>query len=313
MIPLRRAIQRLAREHLLLQRGETLAIISQGEVGELADLAWQEALRTRSKPIGVQLPATRRSNNGLPTPLLALLKTVDVFLIFSPVLLREDQVTTISAGTARGLQVAALDCEALLRVLSADAREVADRSRRIADIFSIGKTLEVRTPMGTEMSLSVVRAKGLAQTGMVRERSQVAWVPAGMASVVPVQGSVQGVIVVDRITGRAAPLQQPVHIHVKDGVVTQVKGGAAAQPVRNLLRNVGKGQRYVVRVSFGTNRGAEVGHSALEDEVAMGTLHVSLGANPRDHGQRPEVRLLLTESTLIIDKHTIVDGGKIVV
>ncbi len=314
MTQLRQAVRRLIREHLLLKTGESVAIVSVGDVGDLADLAWRQALRLRSRPLAVRLPALRAPANGLPAPVLALLKAVDAFLLFTPVALHQEQLRSMSAGPARGLQVAAINKHTLFRVLSADPREVADRSRRLADIFSIGKNLEVETPMGTQVTLSVVRAKGVAETGLAHESSQMAQVPAGKATVVPVHRSVEGVIVAERILGHPEPFSQPVRVYLRQGVVTQVKGGAAARPIRNLLARVRKEKRGVLRLSFGTNHGAQLGHSALEDDVVMGTLHVCLGgAEARAGGAISEVQIVLTRATMIIDKHTIVEKGRIVV
>lgn len=315
MTQLRQAIHRIVQERLGLKHGETVAIVSHEDASRLHDLTWKAAVRLRARPIAIQIPSARRQEHRLPPAVLALLREADAFLVFSSLPFSEKEVASLCSGKCRGLQIASQDAATLTRVLSAGARSVANRSRRLADVFSIGKTLEVLAANGTHLTFSIQRVKARAETGLAHKPNQFSRLPAGSAAVAPVRRSGDGTLITDRLLGRESALARSIQVKLKDGVLTQVKGGVAAQPLRNALRRIGSGQRRVLRLSFGTNHGAELGHSAPEDEVVLGTLHISLGLEAEAEAETPtrSVGLVLSNATLIMDQHPIVDNGRIVV
>jgi len=219
------------------------------------------------------------------------------------------------AASRKGARIASLPgvtMETLIRTMDGDYQAVADVSRKIADIFTIGHSGRLTTPAGTDLSFSLLRMKGHADTGLIHEKGQFSNIPAGEGCAAPFHGSTQGVLVVDGSFPAVGKIDEPIRMTVKDGYVTRIAGDKSAEKVRELLQPFGKAGKNIAEIGIGTNPKAKLTGVTLEDEKVLGTAHVALGNNMSFDGKiavHCHFDGVLLQPTLVIDGKTIVEKG----
>jgi leucyl aminopeptidase (aminopeptidase T) len=213
---------------------------------------------------------------------------------------------------ARIVSLPGITAESLIRTMDGDYQSIADRSRKIADIFTIGHTGRLTTPAGTDLAFSILRMKGHADTGLARESGQFSNTPAGEGCAAPVQGSTQGILVVDGSFPVIGKIDHPIRMTVKNGYVSRIFGGDEAGQVRKLLQRYGKPGKNIAEIGIGTNPKARLTGFTLEDEKVLGTAHVALGNNLSFDGRigvHCHFDGILLKPTMIIDGKPIVENG----
>ena len=79
-------------------------------------------------------------------------------------------------------------------------------------------------------------------------------------------------------------VDEPVTLRFEGGRVTSIEGGRAADMLRELVENAGKGADVIAELGIGLNHAvAPRGHVML-DEKAGGTAHVAIGRNTGTYG-----------------------------
>src|SRR5207249_9212830 len=94
----------------------------------------------------------------------------------------------------------------------------------LAEILTRGKVARVTTPAGTDITLSIEGRQGIADTGLLTRRGSFGNLPAGEAFLAPVEGTAEGIIVVDGSVGDSGALAEPITLVVRQGYVTDVTG-----------------------------------------------------------------------------------------
>ncbi|MCG3120395.1 MAG: hypothetical protein ALAOOOJD_03081 [bacterium] len=205
-----------------------------------------------------------------------------------------------------------IDDEAVWPSLEADQRQLRDRSRKLADILTIGRTLQLTTnnPAVPGLKMSIAQNRGSAEMIPLLPETYFASLPLGRAFVTPVLNSVEGTIMVENLTGSQASAPSPLTLKVAAGKLTLIKGGKAANELRRRL--AGANARLVVEIGFGLNAKARLGYSEFEDEKVLGTAHLGFG-HLVSGSKTPEIfaRGILPAPSVMIDGKKIIEDGKI--
>ena len=83
----------------------------------------------------------------------------------------------------------------------------------------------------------------------------------------------------------------PVTLRFERGRVVEIEGGRAAQMLRELVADAGRGADVVAELGIGFNPTiAPFGHVML-DEKAAGTAHVAIGRNTGSYGGDNEAEI----------------------
>jgi leucyl aminopeptidase (aminopeptidase T) len=215
---------------------------------------------------------------------------------------------------ARVLSLAGVTAESLTRTMTGHYQAIVDKSRKIADIFTIGHQAAVTSPAGTDLAMSIARMHGFSDTGMALEPGQAANVPGGEGCVSPVPDSVNGVLVVDGSFPIIGPLTKPVVLTVRNGSIKRLTGGREAEKLRKWLRIFGRQAKTVAELGVGTNPGAVMTGNTLEDEKVLGTVHVAFGNSLSFDGKGAaacHMDGIMQKPTLTIDGKIIVENGSI--
>jgi aminopeptidase len=104
--------------------------------------------------------------------------------------------------------------------------------------------------------------------------------PNGEVRVAPLETEVQGTLVCDSTIGDLGQVPSPVTIEVVTGRLTSIRGEDRSLVERiEALTSVDEEASVVGELGFGINPSARVIGNMLEDEKAVGTVHVAFGNN----------------------------------
>jgi len=104
--------------------------------------------------------------------------------------------------------------------------------------------------------------------------------PNGEVRVAPLETEVQGTLVCDSTIGDLGAVSSPVTIEVVAGRITSIRGDDEALVGRiEDLTSIDEEASVVGELAFGINPVARVIGNILEDEKALGTVHVAFGNN----------------------------------
>jgi len=304
---LKRAARRVVRNYAAVKRGEKVLIIIDESLRSIGYLLWQEARKIRAEVLLVEVIPEE------PSPaLISLMKYMDVILITTSKPLPHTGET--SRAAARIISCAGITPDTMGRTVNINCRKMVERSRKLADILTIARTANLTTPAGTDLAISLVNSRGLADTGMAQHPGDLSNLPAGEARVAPVEGKTQGVIIVDGSVGDIGLVKTPIKMIVKDGFVTRIIGGEEAQAIRNLIRPFGRPARNIAELGIGTNHRAKLCGNILEDKKVLGTVHIAIGDNSSLGGKVSvpiHLDCVLLKPTLIVDGRKILDQGRL--
>ncbi len=311
-----RHLRGLLRNGLGLQARERLLIVTDESAESTAEATWKEALRISHQAVFTKFCCQNGQKYGLPQAVAHLLGHSDAALVFSRHVLL---ASIFDKALHRGARVLVLynSCEGQLeRSLRTPYEGISYQSRRLADIFTIGKRLHLSAPNGTEAIFEIARIKGRAETAYSLKAGELAFLPAGEACVQFAKAHVNGQLAFDRLAGEKQPLSETVWLSVKEGQIKQIRGGDGAGKLRKTLRRMGSEGRLVSELGVGTNHRVQFGHSAQEDEKVCGTVHVCVGHDMLTRGQNKlieSVKGIVLKPTIRIDGRLIMEEGQIVV
>jgi leucyl aminopeptidase (aminopeptidase T) len=208
--------------------------------------------------------------------------------------------------------------------MTADHDRMARDSKKMADLLTAAKVAVVRTPLGTELTLSLEGRQGDVDAGLIRSStatrptplSSLGNLPGGEAFIAPVEGKAEGKVVVS--AEGYARLDEPMTLFFSEGLVSEIRGGGAVgEDFRQLLDlptpGVQPARRNLAELGVGTNPEARSVESELEAEKIMGTVHIAIGDNAHIggvvHADLHE-DFILWQPDLLLDGKAVIRAGK---
>ena len=79
-------------------------------------------------------------------------------------------------------------------------------------------------------------------------------------------------------------VDEPVTLRFEKGHVTAIEGGRAAQMLRELVADAGRGADVIAELGIGFNPSIVPRGHVMLDEKAAGTAHVAIGRNTGSYG-----------------------------
>ncbi|MFQ6094141.1 MAG: aminopeptidase [bacterium] len=317
MSELQDAAMRAIRDCLAVKKGETVLVITDVEKRSIGYALWEAA-----KEVGAEAMLTeivpRRTHGEEPPPALAeFMKQVDVIIAPTSKSITHTKARRIACEAgARVATLPNITVSMMRRAVRADYDRIAEASIKAADFLTRGATARLTTPAGTNIIMSLVGARGMADTGQFRKPGQFGNLPSGEAYIAPVENSAHGVIVVDGSMAGIGMLSGPIRLTVRSGYVTKISGGRGAQELRKLIQPFGRLGRNIAELGLGTNYKAKLTGNILEDEKVAGTAHIALGDNASIGGTvsvPSHLDGLLLQPTLEIDGQKIMEDGKLLI
>jgi leucyl aminopeptidase (aminopeptidase T) len=190
-----------------------------------------------------------------------------------------------TAGKSRHLSLPGYSAEMMRNpCLLIDYHAQLEHTKYVADAFTRGRTARVKSPAGTDISISIDGRVGNCCPGFVNNEYRLGSPPDVEANVSPREAFSNGVIVVDgAITcdgiGR---VHCPVTLSVNSGRLTNVESDSVEyiRIIKDLFQRVGDEKAYTLaECGIGLNPKAEITGHMLTDEAAYGCIHFGFGSN----------------------------------
>jgi leucyl aminopeptidase (aminopeptidase T) len=302
---------------MAVRSGETVLVITDESRRKIGYALWKAARRSGAEAILTEIIPRQVHGEEPPKAVAELMKSVDVVL--APTTKSLTHTDARREACTQGTRIATLPGiteEIMTRSLDADYQKIARRSKKIASLLTEAHRVRVTTPGGTDITMSVEGRKGYADTGLYYQKGDFGNLPAGEAYLAPLEGSSQGVISIDGAIANLGLLEEGIRLVVKDGFVIEILGQTEAEKLKALLLPLGKLAYNIAELGIGTNDKALLTGNVLEDEKAIGTVHIALGDNASMGGEvTAPVHLdgILLRPTLEVDGETIMADGKLLV
>lgn len=301
------------------QPGEEVLILADYETERQGRVLATAAYDLGAEPI-LTFMVPRQRDGQEPTRTVAqAMKHADVILtpVSKSITHTAAMKAAVEAG-ARALMMTQFSDDMLIQGgIQADFAAIAPRCRALAQRFHEGKHLHLTTQAGTDLTMSIEGRPGNALTCLVN-RGQFSPVPNVEANVSPVEGSVNGRLVVDASVPYAGigVLTEAIDVSVKDGFIDGISGGRQAKDLRRVLDSFGDPLVYnVAEIGLGLNDQSRLIGLMLEDEGVVGTAHIGIGTSITLGGfvkAACHYDLLLWHPTIEIDNRRVVDAGTFV-
>jgi len=308
-----KAIRIVIHTCLNLNKNESLLIVIDEEKRELGLLLKKTASRISHHVFLLEHEIYGGSRN-LSSPRLKelLMGIYSVIFASNKMFFPSEELRVACHHGARVLCISNISNECIERCVNTDFNYIAQKSNRIADLLTIGKTMELTTPAGTELTAIIKDRSAVAETGIVREPGMSSSLPSGKASISPHKRKVNGILVVDGSMGQYGLVKEPVRLEINNGHVNKIYGKGSADILRKAINKVGVNGRKIVEIGIGTNPNAELLGISREDERVHGIVHIVLGdqSDEKNHNfENNQISLTIKAPTVDIDNHLIVVDG----
>ncbi|MBI2458448.1 MAG: aminopeptidase [candidate division NC10 bacterium] len=200
---------------------------------------------------------------------------------------------------------------------TADYAAIADLSRRLAPFFTEGREARLTTPAGTDLTVSLVGRQGFALVGLADRKGTFCALPDGEATISPVTGSAEGILVHPFCIEKKelGYVSETITIEVAGGRMGRISGGPQADFLAQVLDTAGGNARNIAEFAVGTNPSCRLGVTLREAKKAWGTAHIGIGDSKSVGGdvEGPlHFDLIFTEPTVTVDGYALVRDGKVV-
>ncbi|NIN65865.1 MAG: aminopeptidase [Anaerolineae bacterium] len=201
--------------------------------------------------------------------------------------------------------------------MAVDYHQVGADTERLAALITASESGVVHSPAGTDIRCSLAGRSGGVDSGLCSERAAWSNLPAGEAYVAPVEGTAEGVIVVQ--TGWYPHLTEEMVLHLEQGLVVRLEGGGkVGDEFRELLQlereeETYRARRNLAELGIGTNPNARQPDNVLEAEKIKGTVHLAIGDNSHMGGTVTSdlhEDFVIPEPDLLLDGNLVIEGGE---
>lgn len=296
-----------------VKTGENVLVVTDTLLAPIGRVLYQAAAEAGAEAVYLEMEP--RKNDGVepPEPVAEAMLLADVILAATS---RSLSHTTARKEASRtGARIASLPGitpDMMQRTLSADYGAIAEVSKRFASALTVGKEARLTTPAGTELVMSLAGRDGEPDTGINHLPGSFSNLPAGEAYIAPLEGTTDGILIIDGAMSGVGMVNTPIRMTVEKGYVVKIEGGEEARKLDELLASYGRQAYNIAELGIGTNDKARLTGKVLEDEKVKGTVHVALGNNT-GFGGTVDVPVhldgILIRPTLVIDGKTIIEAG----
>jgi leucyl aminopeptidase (aminopeptidase T) len=310
--------KRVLRSNLGLRSGENFLVITDTEKEEIGRALFEAGLDMGAESVIMVMKPRTRNAEEPPRIVAEAWKSADVFLAPTKYSLTHTQARKAATDSgARGATMPGITVDIFSRTLSIDYREtVIPLGSRLLEALRGARRIRVTSESGTDISFSVESREFHLDSGVFDKPGSWGNLPAGEVYVAPVEGTGEGVVVIDAsLSGGIGLLEEPVVVRVEKGRAVSIEGGREAGKLRRILESVGRSEAFNFPAEFGVgcNPAARVVGIVLEDEKVHGTVHLAFGDNSTFGGNvRAGIHIdgVLRNPTVEVDGRVVIEGGK---
>ena len=278
-----------------------------------ASLAAAAEARTRAVTV-LEFAALSRHGEEPPAEVAEAMARADV--VFAPTSRSLSHTQARIEATKRGARVATLPTiteEVFARTLPVDYAELKRNGERLAARLTAASSARITTAAGTEIVLDLDGRTGRSDDGNLQQQGIFGNLPAGEAYIAPHEDAGDGTIVIDGSLAGHGRLALPLRIAVQNGRVVEADTDAGKWLLETLDAG-GEHGRSLAELGIGTNPAATLTGNVLEDEKAVGTVHIAFGASAAMGGVNlagVHIDGILLRPTVELDGERVLDDGRL--
>jgi 2,5-dihydroxypyridine 5,6-dioxygenase len=300
-----------------VQPGESVLVVTDPEKLSLARAVATAATRIASDVTICEINGVGQDGAEPSRTVRAAMKAADV--IFTPITVSITHTEAMRDACARGARAVVMTGFTTRMMqgggLEADFWSLKPLCEQIAEYFDRGTNVRVTTPAGTDVQLSIAGRPGIAKTCIVGP-GEFSPVPDVEATVSPVEGSAEGLIVADASIPYLGigVLSAPIRFQVQAGRIVSLEGDQMADRLRDAWAAMNDVNVYnVAELGIGLNPACQLTGEMLEDEGCWGVLHFGTGTNITLGGTIKAAchyDLLMHRASVQVDEHWVLIDGE---
>lgn len=314
---LEEAAEIAVRDCMGVKQNEMVLVITDSNKITIGQALCEQAGKYAAKAELIKIPIGKRHGEEPPSWINREMLKYDVILIPTTRSLSHTKARqeVMQAG-ARIASMPGITEEIMIRGMNADYKAIQKRTNALKEIIGNSKVVKITTEAGTNISMSIEGRKCFGGAGIYHEKGAFGNLPAGEACLGPVEGTTNGVFIVDASIGGIGKVDKPIKVDVKGGYAVKIEGGKSAEKLRNMLKGLGKEAYNIAELGIGTNDAAKISGNVLEDEKVLGTAHIALGNNLY-YGGHVDVPIhtdgVFFKPTIWLDDKVIMEKGKLLI
>ena len=300
------------------KKNEKILVITDEQKREIGLSLHENAIRLGYFSLLVEMKSGKINGEEPPAQIAELMQKFDV--VFCPTAKSLTHTDARRSASAKGVRIATfpgITKDVMIRGMNADYKAISKRTIKLQKILEKGKEIRVTAQAGTDISFKIAGRKIIPSKGLFHAKGESGNLPTGETFLAPVEGTSNGVFVVDGSMAGLGLIQNAnIRIEVKDGFATKISGGNVAKKLKTMLDKAGKEARNIAEFGIGTNDSAKLSGVLLEDEKVMGTIHIALGNNVSMGGSvNVPIHLdgVVKKPTVWMDEKLLMKDGKLLV
>ena len=311
-----RAVKTVVRQCMGIQPGEDVLVICNPVTEEIGALMRIEAQGDGADATLAVISERDSHAAEPPRPVAAAMAAADVVL--APTIQSISHTEARKLASEEGVRVGSLPGvteEMLGRLMTSDLEEIRRRGWAIVALLNRASEARITCGHGSDLRIGLEGRLGIVDAGELGNRGAFGNLPCGEGFIAPLEGTTEGVLIVDGSIAGVGLLDTPTALTVREGHLVEATGPDGSQ-LLELLTAHGDDGTSVAELGIGTNEEAVLTGNILEDEKILGTCHVAFGASAAIGGtvQVPvHLDCVVLEPTVEIDGETIVSGGELLV
>jgi leucyl aminopeptidase (aminopeptidase T) len=276
------ASQRIARQSLDLQAGDTVALVTDDQLEPDVRQSLLRELGDTGATVRDIVVSFDTGNVAMELPDPNAIAGVNAVLsAVTRSLTYNRHIAQVRHAGARVISMPRITRETLERFAEHDFDAMLAATGRIGDRLAAARSvLELRSPAGTDLRLDISESEPDVIDG-VAGPGEIDQIPAGVVSFAGQRA--EGVIVVDGPVSVIGRIDAPITLRIKDGVIVSIEGGESARALEAILDQFEEreaARHCPAEVGIGTNPSVVPdlsGPFVPEYARAMGMIHVGFG------------------------------------
>jgi len=319
-----RSAEKIVRELLEIQPGEEVVLVADPETDNEMVQALSGVVQAvgaectiaimPSRPVEESLKMTKFIEKGL--------ESVDVFI----------GMTKASGAACYSPRISTLKKEKRLRFLSmvlrdldnwtkggatANYQEILEAGKRLQAVWERGKEIYLTSKKGTNLKAQIGGAPPFIEAGIATQPGQTGAFSDGEVSQGPVQGTAEGVVVIDGPIAHIELPATPVRLEIENGRVVKIDGDErGVRELRDLIENVKDADNFA-EIGIGLNPNCLQNGKFEEEKKRLGNVHVAVGRNTGGYGgtiaSMIHLDMVIYDATIKTDKDVLLQDGKLCV
>ena len=277
------AANRLINQVVQVKKGEMVVIVTDTDRPRIITQALAySAISAGGKVVVVTMEPQEIGGAELPAPVAAAMAAAQVVINQSTYSITH--TVAVREAMKKGARVANLrnvtEDMMVSGGITADYQKVKRVTERLARLLTEADEIRLTTPEGTDFTMRTAGRSAIAQSGFVTKPGELSGLPDGEATLAPLEGVTEGVIVSPYIADQIGPITEPFRMEIVKGRIVSVTGGKQARDLKHILETRDDaGYNAASQFALGTNPACRVIPNTREISKKLGTAHVAIGDN----------------------------------